>query len=29
MEALEKAGVRVVKNPALVGEEMEKVINKI
>lgn len=28
MEALEKAGVRVVKNPALVGEEMEKILNK-
>lgn len=26
MEALEKAGVRVVKNPALVGEEMAKII---
>lgn len=29
MEALEKAGVQVVKNPALVGEEMDKIINKI
>jgi len=28
MEALEKAGVRVVKNPALVGEEMGKILNK-
>jgi len=28
MEALEKAGVRVVKNPALVGEEMEKILNR-
>lgn len=28
MEALEKAGVRVVKNPALVGEEMVKIIIK-
>lgn len=28
MEALEKAGVRVVKNPALVGEEMAKIIKK-
>jgi len=26
MEALEQAGVRVVKNPALVGEEMEAVL---
>jgi len=26
MEALEKAGVKVVKNPALVGEELEKVL---
>ncbi|MGQ9508343.1 MAG: succinate--CoA ligase subunit alpha, partial [Thermodesulfobacteriota bacterium] len=28
MEALEKAGVRVVKNPALVGEEMVKILIK-
>ncbi len=28
MEALEKAGVRVVKNPALVGEEIAKIIKK-
>lgn len=28
METLEKAGVRVVKNPALVGEEMETILKK-
>ncbi len=28
MEALDKAGVRVVKNPALVGEEMEAILKK-
>jgi len=28
MEALEKAGVRVVRNPALVGEEMGIVLGK-
>jgi len=28
MEALEKAGVRVVRNPALVGEEMATILNK-
>jgi succinyl-CoA synthetase alpha subunit len=29
MEALEKAGVKVVRNPALVGEEMERVLEKV
>jgi succinyl-CoA synthetase alpha subunit len=29
MEALEKAGVRVVKNPALVGDELKKVLESI
>jgi succinyl-CoA synthetase alpha subunit len=28
MEALEKAGVRVVKNPALVGNELSSLLNK-
>jgi len=28
MEALEKAGVRVVRNPALVGEEMQAILRK-
>ncbi len=27
MEALERAGVKVVRNPALVGEELEKILN--
>jgi succinyl-CoA synthetase alpha subunit len=29
MEALEKAGVRVVKNPALVGETLQTVIGSV
>jgi succinyl-CoA synthetase alpha subunit len=28
MEALEKAGVKVVRNPALVGEELESILEK-
>jgi succinyl-CoA synthetase alpha subunit len=28
MEALERAGVRVVRNPALVGEEMQAILKK-
>jgi succinyl-CoA synthetase alpha subunit len=28
MEALEKAGVRVVRNPALVGEEMATILKR-
>jgi succinyl-CoA synthetase alpha subunit len=28
MEVLEKAGVRVVRNPALVGEELETLLEK-
>jgi len=28
MEALEKAGVKVVRNPALVGEEMQAILRK-
>jgi succinyl-CoA synthetase alpha subunit len=28
MEALDKAGVKVVKNPALVGEEMQAILRK-
>jgi succinyl-CoA synthetase alpha subunit len=29
MEALEKAGVKVVRNPALVGDEMERVLKAV
>ncbi|MGZ3537301.1 MAG: succinate--CoA ligase subunit alpha, partial [Thermodesulfobacteriota bacterium] len=29
MEALEKAGVKVVRNPALVGEELEKILKVV
>jgi succinyl-CoA synthetase alpha subunit len=29
MEALEKAGVRVVRNPALVGEELEGILKAV
>ncbi|MGZ3494747.1 MAG: succinate--CoA ligase subunit alpha, partial [Thermodesulfobacteriota bacterium] len=29
MEALEKAGVKVVRNPALVGEELEKILRVV
>jgi succinyl-CoA synthetase alpha subunit len=29
MEALEKAGVKVVRNPALVGEEMEGILKVV
>jgi hypothetical protein len=28
MEALEKSGVRVVRNPALIGEEMANVLQR-
>jgi hypothetical protein len=28
MEALEKAGVRVVRNPAIVGSELSAMLNK-
>jgi succinyl-CoA synthetase alpha subunit len=28
MEVLEKAGVKVVRNPALVGEELEAILEK-
>jgi succinyl-CoA synthetase alpha subunit len=29
MEVLEKAGVKVVRNPALVGEEMERILKAV